>query len=85
MTGPVLGCFKDYLSGRTQRVIVEGTASTQSSVTSGVLQGNILGPFSLTIFQRLCKMELKQSCMPIIVNYTMQLSLLMTANVHNNH
>ena len=28
MTGPVLGWFKDYLSGGTQRVIVEGTALT---------------------------------------------------------
>ena len=44
VTGPLLQWFQSYLSDRKQFVAIQGTSSTQAPVTSGVLQGSILGP-----------------------------------------
>ena len=48
--GRTLEWFKDYLTGRTQRVVIDGVASRWSSVTSNVPQGSILGPMLLVLF-----------------------------------
>jgi len=40
----VLVCVREFLVGRTQRVRVGGQLSKEVKVTSGVPQGNVLGP-----------------------------------------
>jgi hypothetical protein len=42
--------FKNYLSGRFQRVTVHGATSTTLSITSGVPQGSLLGPFLFSVY-----------------------------------
>ena len=42
--------FKSYLEGRTQRVFLHGSYSSEGSVKFGVLQGSVLGPILFSIF-----------------------------------
>ena len=47
---PLLSWFYSYLTGRRQRVIINGTFSNWADVGSGVPQGSLLGPILFLLF-----------------------------------
>ena len=50
LSGQIASWIQDFLTGRSQRVVVDGKFSNQAPVLSGVPQGTVLGPIAFLIY-----------------------------------
>ena len=50
INGNPLKLLENYLSDRTQRVLINGTESSWGKIKSGVPQGSVLGPLLFLIY-----------------------------------
>ena len=50
MSGQIATWIQNFLTGRSQRVVVDGKFSNQASVVSGVPQGTVLGPIAFLFY-----------------------------------
>ena len=50
VTGNVLKWIQAWLSGRRQKVVINGNGSDQKKVESGVPQGSVLGPVRFVVY-----------------------------------
>jgi hypothetical protein len=50
VSGALLRWFESYLTGRKQRVVVQGSSSDWKSINAGVPQGSILGPLLFLVY-----------------------------------
>ena len=50
ISGDLLSWFEDYLSGRRQRVIINGQCSDWAGIHAGVPQGSVLGPLLFLVY-----------------------------------
>ena len=48
--GSVLSILTEFLSNRSQKVMVDGCRSKLVNVVSGVLQGSVLGPLMFLLY-----------------------------------
>ena len=73
--GSLFNWFENYLSDRTQAVLIKGSKSTFLNVLAGVPQGSVLGHFLFLIYINDLNNGIKSTTKPFADDASMYLSL----------
>jgi hypothetical protein len=81
--GAALNWFTSFLSGRSMQVRVGGELSSTASVTSGVIQGSVVGPclYTVLIDSLLCDINVPVTCYADDVKLIVDTSLYSAADI----
>jgi hypothetical protein len=80
--GELLKWFESYVSNRKQFVVIDGIESTICSVTSGVPQGSVLGPFLFLIFINDLPLCIERATMALFADDSKLFMPIITQNDH---
>ena len=93
ITGSLLRRFTDYLSNRSQRVVLPGVSSNWKSINTGVPQGSVLDPLLFLVYcndivddiNSKIRLFADDTCLYVIVDNPVETAQILSADMEKIH